>query len=166
MITDEKRREVADELRKQAAYSSGSLGEWWQRLQDIVTGEIDFANPQETYRAIANLIDPPAKGATEGTCRTCANYDGNVCVLDGFVSGSLENTCDRYESRAVTYKERREVTKELRYQAESWRSIMPDIRMSDRRLTDSIHMAFGLNDKDMPVHQALDMLADLIEGDE
>lgn len=59
MITDEKRREIASELRKQAAYSSGSLGEWWQRLQEIVTGEIDFANPQETYRAIANLIDRP-----------------------------------------------------------------------------------------------------------
>lgn len=104
MITDEKRREVAEELRKQAAYSSGSLGEWWQRLQDIVTGEIDFANPQETYRAIADLIDPPAKGATEGTCRTCANYDGNVCVLDGFAPGSLDNTCalGGYEARAAT----------------------------------------------------------------
>jgi rubrerythrin len=59
MITDETRSEVAAELRKQAAYGSGSLGEWWQRLQDIVTGEIDFANPQETYLALADLIDPP-----------------------------------------------------------------------------------------------------------
>ena len=59
MITDEERREIASELRKQAAYSSGSLGEWWQRLQETVTGEIDFANPQETYRAIADLIDRP-----------------------------------------------------------------------------------------------------------
>lgn len=33
-----------------------------------------------------------------------------------------------------------------------------------RRLTDSIHMAFGLNDKDTPVHEALGMLADIIEG--
>lgn len=59
MITDEERREIANELRRQAAYSSGSLGEWWQRLQEIVTGEVDFANPQETYRAIADLIDRP-----------------------------------------------------------------------------------------------------------
>lgn len=59
MITDEEQREIANELRRQAAYSSGSLGEWWQRLQEIVTGEVDFANPQETYRAIADLIDRP-----------------------------------------------------------------------------------------------------------
>lgn len=58
-ISDDERREIANELRRQAAYSSGSLGEWWQRLQEIVTGEIDFANPQETYRAIADLIDRP-----------------------------------------------------------------------------------------------------------
>lgn len=63
-----------------------------------------------------------------------------------------------------TSEERRKVAKNLRDQAEAWRNIMPDIRMSDRRLTDSIHMAFGLNDKDTPVHEALDMLADLIEG--
>lgn len=61
MINDEKRRDVAAELRRQAAYSSGSLGEWWQRLQEIVTGEVDFANPQETYRAIADLIDRPSE---------------------------------------------------------------------------------------------------------
>lgn len=60
MITDDERREIANELRRQAAYSSGSLGEWWQRLQETVTGEVDFANPQETYRAIADLIDRPA----------------------------------------------------------------------------------------------------------
>ena len=36
--------------------------------------------------------------------------------------------------------------------------------MSDRQLTDRIHMAFGLKDTDMPVHEALDMPADLIEG--
>lgn len=58
MISDDERREVANELRRQAAYGSGSLGEWWQRLQETVTGEIDFADPQETYRAIADFIDP------------------------------------------------------------------------------------------------------------
>lgn len=69
MIDDDQRREVAEELRRQAAYSSGSLGEWWQRLQETVTGEIDFANPQETYRAIADLID-------RGECENV--YDGSV----------------------------------------------------------------------------------------
>lgn len=59
MIADEKRREVAAGLRKQAACGSGSLGEWWQRLQDTVTCEVDLADPQETYRAIADLIDRP-----------------------------------------------------------------------------------------------------------
>lgn len=59
MITVEQRHEAAQELRRQAVYSSGSLGEWWQRLQDTVTGEIDFANPQETYLALDDLIDPP-----------------------------------------------------------------------------------------------------------
>lgn len=58
-ISDGDRHEVAEELRRQVAYSSGSLGEWWQRLQETVTGEVDFANPQETYRAIADLIDRP-----------------------------------------------------------------------------------------------------------
>lgn len=61
VVSDEECREIANELRRQAAYSSGSLGEWWQRLQEIVTGEVDFANPQETYRAIADLIDRPSE---------------------------------------------------------------------------------------------------------
>lgn len=65
----------------------------------------------------------------------------------------------------MTNDEKRcEVAAELRDQAEAWRVILPDIRMSDRRLTDSIHMAFGLNDRDTPVHEALSMLADIIEG--
>ena len=57
MITDDERREMANELRRHAAYSSGSLGEWWQRLQDTVTGEVDFADPKATFKAIADLID-------------------------------------------------------------------------------------------------------------
>lgn len=59
----------------------------------------------------------------------------------------------------ITDEKRREVAKEPRDQAEAWRNIMPDIRMSDLRLTDSIHVAIGLNDKDTPVHEALGMLA-------
>lgn len=56
-MTIDGRREVAQELRKQAAYCDGSLSEWWQRLQDTVTGEVDFADPKETFNAIADLID-------------------------------------------------------------------------------------------------------------
>lgn len=59
--------------------------------------------------------------------------------------------------------DRRKFVKHLRDQAEAWRNMMPDIRMSDRRLTDSIHMAFGLDDVNTPVYKALGMLADLID---
>lgn len=68
MTSNEKRREVAAELRRQAAYCDGSLSEWWQRLQDTVTGEVDFANPQETYLALADLIDPQT---TPYICEKC-----------------------------------------------------------------------------------------------
>lgn len=83
VVSDEARHEVAEELRRQAAYSSGSLGEWWQRLQETVTGEIDFANPQETYRAIADLID---RGVCynvydESECGACDN--GFLCSVCG-----------------------------------------------------------------------------------
>ena len=61
---------------------------------------------------------------------------------------------------------RREIVEHLRGQAEAWRNMMPDIRMSDRRLTDSIHMAFGLDDINTPVHEVLAMLADLIDRGE
>lgn len=64
----------------------------------------------------------------------------------------------------ITDEERRGVAAELRDQAEAWRNIMPGIRMSDRRPTDSIHMAFGLNGRDTPAHGALGMLAGIIEG--
>lgn len=63
----------------------------------------------------------------------------------------------------ITDNKRREFAKNLRDQAKSWRDIMPCIRMSDRRLRDIINMAFGLKDKDMSVHNALDMFADLID---
>lgn len=63
----------------------------------------------------------------------------------------------------ITDEERRETADELRDQAEAWRSMLPDIRMSDHRLTNSIHMAFGLDDVDTTVHKALDTLADMID---
>lgn len=56
-VTRYERREAAQEPRKQAAYCDGSLSEWRQRLQDTVTGEVDFADPKATFNAIADLID-------------------------------------------------------------------------------------------------------------
>lgn len=82
-ISDDERREVANELRRQAAYNSGSLGEWWQRLQETVTGEIDFANPQETCRAIADLIEP--------------------CPIDGETSDGYHTFNELYHHRAVLF---------------------------------------------------------------
>lgn len=63
----------------------------------------------------------------------------------------------------ISDKQRREYVKHLRGQASARRNMMPGIRMSDRRLTDSIHMAFGLDDVDTPVHEALSMLADMVD---
>lgn len=61
-------------------------------------------------------------------------------------------------------KQRREYVKHLRGQAKAWHDMMPDMLMSDRRLHDSIHMAFGLDDIHTPVHEALTMLADIIDS--
>lgn len=38
--------------------SGGSLAEWWSSLQELVTGEVDFPDPQETFLALAYLIEP------------------------------------------------------------------------------------------------------------
>lgn len=57
-ISDEKRREIAQELRRYAAYGEGAtLTEWWARLQSIVTGEDDFPDPRSLFMRLAGLID-------------------------------------------------------------------------------------------------------------
>ncbi|WP_418867107.1 hypothetical protein [Senegalimassilia anaerobia] len=59
MVSDEEKRDIADELRRYAAYHSGAcLSEWWCRLHELVTGEVDFPNPQDTFNALADLIEP------------------------------------------------------------------------------------------------------------
>lgn len=59
MVSDEEKRDIADELRRYAAYHSGvSMAEWWCRLQELVTGEVDFPDPKETFLALAGLIEP------------------------------------------------------------------------------------------------------------
>lgn len=63
MVSDEEKRDIADELRRYAAYHSGaSLAEWWCMLQELVTGEVDFPDPQETFNALADLIAPGVDG--------------------------------------------------------------------------------------------------------
>ena len=55
---NEQRRSIANNLRREAMYrSGGSLTEWWSRLQELVTGEVDFPDPQETFLALADLIE-------------------------------------------------------------------------------------------------------------
>ena len=59
MASNEHRQAIATALRQKAAYHSGaSLAEWWCMLQELVTGEVDFPDPQETFLALADLIDP------------------------------------------------------------------------------------------------------------
>lgn len=59
MVSNKHRQAIADALRQKAAYYSGvSLAEWWCMLQELVTGEVDFPDPQETFLALAGLIEP------------------------------------------------------------------------------------------------------------
>lgn len=58
MISDEERREIAQELRYYAAYGEGAtLPEWWVRLQSIANGEDDFPDPRSLFMRLAGLID-------------------------------------------------------------------------------------------------------------
>lgn len=66
-----------------------------------------------------------------------------------------------------TNGERCEFAKNLRGQAETWRGYLPDDTlwdMSDHQFTESVLMAFGLDDLDMPVHEAFDKLADMFDA--
>lgn len=59
MASNEEKQAIANELRREAAYHSGAyLSEWWCRLHELATGEVDFPNPQETFLALADLIEP------------------------------------------------------------------------------------------------------------
>ena len=65
IISDEERRNMASSLRHDAAYSEGSLSEWWGRLQFIVLDEEGFPSPREVFEGLADLIDPtPTTGET------------------------------------------------------------------------------------------------------
>ena len=58
MISDEKRREIAQELRHYAAYGEDeTLLGWWARLHFVVTSDDDFPDPRTLFMRLAELID-------------------------------------------------------------------------------------------------------------
>lgn len=58
MISDEKRREVAEELRHSAVYGEDeTLLGWLARLYFIATDEDDFPDPRSLFMRLAGLID-------------------------------------------------------------------------------------------------------------
>lgn len=68
MISDEKRREIAQELRHYAAYADGdTLLGWWVMLQYIATGEDDFPDPRSLFMRLAGLIDGSACADEQST---------------------------------------------------------------------------------------------------
>lgn len=70
MTNYERRRLVADAVRREVAYRpSGTMSEWWCRLHEMVTGVDDYPNPRETLLALADLIEPEP----ERTCRMIDN---------------------------------------------------------------------------------------------
>ncbi len=59
------------------------------------------------------------------------------------------------------------ITERLRGQAETWRGYLPDdtlYDMSDHQFTESVLMAFGLDDLEMPVCEAFEKLADMFDA--
>ncbi len=61
MISDEKRKEIAQELRHYAAYGEDeTLLGWWARLHFIATGDDDFIDMRSLFMRLAGLIDGSA----------------------------------------------------------------------------------------------------------
>ena len=61
VISDEERKEIAQELRHYAMYADGdTLSGWWARLQYIATGEDDFPDPRSLFMRLTGLIDGSA----------------------------------------------------------------------------------------------------------
>ena len=54
-----------DKLDETERGAGGSLAEWWCMLQELVTGEVDFPDTQETFLALADLIEPIEEGDDE-----------------------------------------------------------------------------------------------------
>lgn len=59
------------------------------------------------------------------------------------------------------------IAERLRGQAENWRGYLPDdtlYDMSDHQFTESVLIAFGLDDLDMPVYEAFEKIADAFDA--
>ena len=59
------------------------------------------------------------------------------------------------------------IAERLRGQAETWRGYLPDDTlwdMSDHQFTESVLVAFGLDDLEMPVYEAFEKLADMFDA--
>lgn len=59
------------------------------------------------------------------------------------------------------------IAERLRGQAETWRGYLPDdtlYDMSDHQFTESVLIAFGLDDMEMPVYEAFEKLADAFDA--
>lgn len=83
MVSNEKRHEVAQELRNATLYTRGTPADWWMRVHEAVTGEDDFPCPPETIAAIADLIEP--------------------CPIDGETSDGYHTFNELYHHRAVLF---------------------------------------------------------------
>ena len=63
VVSNEHRQAIADEFRYVAMYPRDVLiTDWWCRLQELVTGDVDFIDPQRTFLALADLIEPGVDG--------------------------------------------------------------------------------------------------------
>lgn len=57
-ISDEKRREIAQELRNYAVYGEDeTLLGWWARLHFIAMDDDDIPDPRSLFMRLAGLID-------------------------------------------------------------------------------------------------------------
>lgn len=66
MASNDERQTIANKLRYLAMYPRDVLlRDWWCRLQKLVTGEVDFLDPQETFLALADLIEPIEEDAND-----------------------------------------------------------------------------------------------------
>lgn len=59
MASNDERQTIANKLRYLAMCPRDVLlRDWWCRLQKLVTGDVDIVDPQETFLALADLIEP------------------------------------------------------------------------------------------------------------
>lgn len=94
-ISDKERREIAEKLREQAAFSSLTLTEWWDRLQLTVTGHVYITAPEKTYFAIADLIDRPTT-TRHGKFKTKYGRQTPCCEVCGYSIGDMRwNYCPK-----------------------------------------------------------------------